>query len=209
AGKQEVPQWLLKSGQAVFSIDVAGFGETKPVSESPYNQRNYRGLTGETETDLFYAARSMNKSLVGYRARDIIRAVDYLQTRPDIDGKRISAAGREMGALLVLFAAALDPRITSVTADRPLYSYNALIEGELYAHRFGVIIPGVLRDFDIPQLAAAIAPRKLVISNAVDQLQRRVDATVMDAAWRFCREAYRRAGGDFKISYSETEEPQL
>ena len=170
--KQEIPRALLASGHAVFSIDVAGFGETTPRTESPYNQRNYRGLTGETETDLFFAARTLGKSLAGIRVRDIVRAVDYLSTRPDIDAKRISVRGRDMGALLVVLAAAIDPRIHSVTADHLLVSFQSLIDGDLYAHRFGAIIPGVLRDFDIPNVVEAIAPRKVEILSTVDQLQR-------------------------------------
>ncbi len=207
AGKSaDPPLSLVARGQAVFSIDVAGFGETAPANPSPYNQRNYRGLTGETETDLFFAARSMNRSLVGYRARDIIRAVDYLATRPDIDHARIGAAGREMGGLLVLFAAALDSRIASVTAGRTLATYAGLAGADLYAHRFGAIIPGVLRDFDLPEVAAAIAPRRLTLVNPVDRLQRRIEAP---AAYDFSRKVYKLAGGTFAISYRETEEPTM
>ena len=50
---------------------------------------------------------------------DMIRAIDYLVTRPDIDATRIGLAGTSQGGGIVLAVAALDPRVKAVVAHVP------------------------------------------------------------------------------------------
>ena len=65
---------------------------------------------------------------------DIIRGVDYLVSRPDVDSTRIGAMGTSQGGGLVLGLAALDPRVKAVTAHLPFmcnFRLTATIEGSL------------------------------------------------------------------------------
>jgi cephalosporin-C deacetylase len=65
---------------------------------------------------------------------DIIRAVDYLVSRPDVDSTRIGAMGTSQGGGLVLALAALDPRVKAVTAHLPFmcnFRLTATIENSL------------------------------------------------------------------------------
>jgi cephalosporin-C deacetylase len=50
---------------------------------------------------------------------DMVRAVDYLATRGDVDPQRIGAMGTSQGGMLTLALAALDPRIKAVVAHLP------------------------------------------------------------------------------------------
>jgi uncharacterized protein len=52
-----------------------------------------------------------------YGDRDVAAAVSYLQTRPDVDGRRIAAVGMSMGGEQAIGAAAGDPRIRAVVAE--------------------------------------------------------------------------------------------
>ncbi len=52
---------------------------------------------------------------------DLIRGVDYLLTRPDVDTTRIGMMGTSQGGGLVLAAAALDPRVKAVVAHLPYF----------------------------------------------------------------------------------------
>src|SRR5207245_622269 len=134
-------------------------GETAPAAAN--SQRNYRGFAQDAEVGLFYEALRAGKTLVGLRTRDVLRAVDYLETRAEVDRNRIAAAGHGMGGLLVLYAAALDDRIHSAVVTSTLISYSAILESELYTHRFSAFAPNVLRDFELPEVAALVAPRRL------------------------------------------------
>lgn len=50
---------------------------------------------------------------------DVVRAVDYLLTRKDIDPQRIAIAGTSQGGGIALAVASLDPRLKAVTAHVP------------------------------------------------------------------------------------------
>lgn len=65
---------------------------------------------------------------------DIIRGIDYLVSRPDVDSTRIGAMGTSQGGGLALGLAALDPRVKAVTAHLPFmcnFRLTATIEGSL------------------------------------------------------------------------------
>ena len=163
-------QSLVDAGNVVLSIDPRGMGETAPVPIS--RERSYRDFTHDNESSLTYEALASGTTLLGARTRDVLRGVDYLETRAEVDRTRISAIGHGSGGILVLHAAALDERIRSVASTSSLVSYAAVVENEMYAHRYSMFPPSGLRKYDLPELAALIAPRPLLLLNVVDQVQR-------------------------------------
>src|SRR5258708_36238959 len=50
---------------------------------------------------------------------DVIRGVDYLMARPDIDNQRVAIAATSQGGGIALAVAALDPRLKAVVAHVP------------------------------------------------------------------------------------------
>ncbi len=50
---------------------------------------------------------------------DVIRGIDYLPTRPDVDGNRIGVMGTSQGGGIALAVAALDPLLKAVVAHLP------------------------------------------------------------------------------------------
>jgi len=57
-----------------------------------------------------------------------------------------------------------------------LATYSAIVDHEIYTHRYVMFTPGVLRKYDLPEVAALVAPRPLLFINPVDQAQRPLDA---------------------------------
>ncbi|MSQ29766.1 MAG: alpha/beta fold hydrolase [Dehalococcoidia bacterium] len=55
-------------------------------------------------------------------ANDVLGAVDYLMTRPDVDTSRIGVQGISMGAAAGVIAAAQDSRVRAVIAEEPVSS---------------------------------------------------------------------------------------
>jgi cephalosporin-C deacetylase-like acetyl esterase len=101
----------------------------------------------------------IGRTLVGLRADDVIRAVDYLADREDVDPTRISAEASGHMGLVLLHAGVLDRRIRHIEIDHVLTSYRSLIDAPLPTGAPEDVIPGVLLHYDIPDLARALGPR--------------------------------------------------
>ena len=78
----------------------------------------------DVDTAMAYMAWFMDESLFGMRVQDVVRSVDYLLSRPDVAKDDWKLTGKGAGALWVLYAAALDPRIQDCTCERGLISYS-------------------------------------------------------------------------------------
>ncbi len=101
----------------------------------------------------------VGRTLVGLRADDVIRAIDYLTSRADVDPARISAEGSGHMGLVLLHAGVLDRRIRPIEVDHVLTSYRSLLEAPLPTGAPEDVIPGVLLHYDIPDLVRALGPR--------------------------------------------------
>jgi hypothetical protein len=71
-------------------------------------------------------------------------------------------------AVPALFAAALEPAISSAYLAGSLVSYRSIVETENYNTPFANFVPGILLHTDLPDVAASIAPRKLILAGAVN-----------------------------------------
>ncbi len=101
----------------------------------------------------------VGRTLIGLRADDVIRAVDYLADRADVDPARISAQASGHLGLVLLHAGVLDRRIRPIEVDHVLTSYRSLIDAPLPTGAPEDVIPGVLLHYDIPDLMRALGTR--------------------------------------------------
>jgi dienelactone hydrolase len=164
---------LAESGVAVLAIDPRGTGETSPAGNT---ENSYRSFTGDHESRFMYDALSVGATPLGMRVRDVLRGVDYLRSRSEIDAKRIALIGQGSAGLTVLHAAALDETVGGAAVTSTLATYSAIVDHEIYTQRYVMFTPGVLRKYDLPDVAALVAPRPLLFINAVDHAQRPLDA---------------------------------
>jgi cephalosporin-C deacetylase-like acetyl esterase len=164
---------LALAGNLVVSIDVRGIGETRPHHAESGGQGLYRQV-GDTETTMQYMTWEMNESLLGMRVQDVVRGVDYTLSRADVDRNGARAIGKGMGALWTLFAGALDSRIRSLVCDGGLLSYRMLASADRYLHGASIMIPEVLKHFDLPQVAS-LASKPPALVDPVDAMKGRVD----------------------------------
>jgi dienelactone hydrolase len=177
---------LVRAGHAVLAIDPRGTGET---SEGPV-PREYRGFLTGTDASLFYGALRAGASVPGMRVRDILAACTFLETRAEIDPGRIGILGVGSGGTLATFAAALDARIQVAVSSGGLLSFDAIAASGNSSHRLTELVPGALQSFDLPDVAALVAPRPLVLANVVDAVHRRVDVRVARHAYAQAQQAY-------------------
>jgi len=161
----ELAAELVRHGVAVLAVDVRGRGET---AADPPNDR-----------DVVHAADCLmlGRWLFTMRLYDAACAFEALLARPDVDADRAGVAGLGVEAgLLALHLAALEPRVAAAAVHGGLTSFASLVLNERHAHSLTVFIPAALWDYDLPDAAALVAPRPLLLAGLVDQLRRPVPA---------------------------------
>src|SRR4029077_8813314 len=129
---------LARGGKMVIACDVRGVGETKPPHNPAGNWAGEFRHLFDVETAIAYMAWSMDQQLMGMRVADVIRAVDYAHSRPDVDLATLQLLGQSAGALWVVFAAVLDSRSSRPICERGLLSYGMLAQVDRYRHTAGV-----------------------------------------------------------------------
>jgi cephalosporin-C deacetylase-like acetyl esterase len=108
----------------------------------------------------------IGRPLLGQWVFDVRRLLDALERVEGTLPSEVVLVGNGPGGLVALSAGAIDRRITRVVAVGSLASF--LTEVPFEGQRLGVLAPGIVRAVgDVPQLAALIAPRPLVIAGGV------------------------------------------
>ena len=119
------PATLARNGFAVIGVHMFYFGERRLILDSDLAEgTNDRSKQEPTETIQKLNARNggaegyflRNMLMSGFTwagvlAWDDMRTIDYLQTRPEVDAKRIACVGLSVGGYRSNFLAGLDPRI--------------------------------------------------------------------------------------------------
>src|SRR5262249_6926284 len=101
----------------------------------------------------------VGKTMAGMQTGDVLAAFDWLSGQAGVDSKRIAIIGKGNGGVLALFAAALEPRITKVACEKSPGSYMDMVRAKMHDGISGLVVPGVLRDFDLPDVVASLKPR--------------------------------------------------
>ncbi|MCX7806404.1 MAG: prolyl oligopeptidase family serine peptidase, partial [Planctomycetota bacterium] len=170
-GTDEIPERrgdierILESGRNIFVFDVRGVGA---VASRPIT-REAAKFGEATEWVLGCNAMKLGASTLGMRVFDVLRGYDYLASRPDAG--RITVRGVGDGAVWAYLAAALEDGFAGVVLEDFAPSWKLLVSEPLYLRRllsFRSAAFGVLRAFDLPDLAACIAPRPLAARRPLD-----------------------------------------
>jgi acetyl esterase/lipase len=100
-----------------------------------------------------------NWTLMGERVWDALRCVDYLETRPEVDAKRMAVAGLSLGGETTMYVAAMDPRLKAACSSGWLTTIDNMKRGHCPCWNF----PGLEQHFDFADIFACVAPRPLVL----------------------------------------------
>jgi hypothetical protein len=185
---------LAEQGQVVAVADVRGFGESGAPGGAHQQGEDYFHPRDGNDADFAYAASFLGRPLLGMRAGDALGVVRYLRTRSEVDAKRVAIMGRGWAGITAVFAASLDKQISATAAEAIPTSYAALAQAELYEQPAYFLLPGVLADFDLIDVFAALAPRPLLVLNPQDPLTRKMVEQEALLALGPARAAYDAAG---------------
>ncbi|MDB6119979.1 MAG: Acetyl xylan esterase [Verrucomicrobiaceae bacterium] len=139
---------------AIFACDVRGIGDSQP------NTCGANTFLQPYGCHYFYAAHGvmLGAPLVGQRTFDVLRVIQWLMA---CGHEEVHLAGRGWGALPAAFAALLSDKVKQVTLKNALTSYADLMADEDQKWPYAAILPDALKDFDLPDVYAALAAKGL------------------------------------------------
>lgn len=150
---------LAQRGYVVMSMDARGFGER--AVGYPAGTEEHGCNTVQMKAQL------LGLNLLTLNVFDLMRCVDYLYTRPEVNPRRVGCAGLSYGGTLTLFAAALDERIGVAIISGYLGSLweQTFVRGDTCGQQ---VIPNLLAWGELADVACLIAPRPLLIESGTD-----------------------------------------
>lgn len=167
---QALSQRLAERGYVVISWDPVGQGERSQFWDAAAGKSRYNLICGEHAVmgNLAYLAGA---NLARWEIWDGIRAVDYLLSRPEVDGERISIIGTSGGGFQATLIAALDERIKVAVPSCYITALPMRISNRIFADPdsdpeqdlFGLISNGI----DHPGLLLLLYPRPVMVAAAV------------------------------------------
>lgn len=151
-GDRDFARQIVARGQAALVMEQRAFGERGGTPEGP---QCYQSAM---------SALLLGRTLVGERCWDVSRGIDCVLKHFDaIDPGRIALVGQSGGGTVTCYAAALDTRIAAAMPASAFCGYMESI-GVQY-HCSCNYVPGIMKYFDMCDLAGMIAPRPLVVVN--------------------------------------------
>jgi dienelactone hydrolase len=183
---------LVKKGYVVAAMDPLGIGEVK--------------TTAAREHADSYTALLIGRSIPGIRAADIIRVADVLSRQEKVDPQKIGAVAIDELCIPLIHAAAFNTILSKVILVGSPVSYRSVAmnrdyrigftarEGGGYWHPYEVDftwgVAGALTAYDLPDLIASIAPRKIVMAAMKNQMMQPADENLVRLETGFPRSVY-------------------
>jgi dienelactone hydrolase len=147
----------VENGMAAVAIEPMAFG----CRRDPKNIA--RGLGSSSCQPAAGAALLLGETMIGWRVFDVMRTIDWIETRRDLDSKRVGLVGISGGGTCTTFAAAVEPRIQVAYISGYLNFFRDSILS--LSHCIDNYVPGILKWAEAYDVAGLIAPRPLFIES--------------------------------------------
>ncbi len=134
---------LAQAGYVTLTFEERGFGELGQVDHESLDS----------------AARLLGRTWLAMTLEDGLRALDYLQTRPDVKPDHLGATGLGLGGGLALYLAALDERVRAVVIQNYFGGGIDMLAVQGHGCDF---VPGLQRYADFSDVARLIVPRPVL-----------------------------------------------
>jgi dienelactone hydrolase len=189
---------LAGAGVLVLAVDLRGWGETVWVDQTfAWSADRREPLSADTM--LANVGLMLGRWSATQRVQDVLGVLRYVRARPDADPRRIVLLGRGGGAIVALHAAAVDGDVAGVVAHQALVGYRAIVDAPRHVHPVADLLPEALLHYDLPDLAAALAPARVLVSAPQDAMGGPLSPGDADAAYAAARRTAGLLGGGVTV----------
>jgi hypothetical protein len=164
-----VPNRISKTSPAIVCIHGHS-GQLYTV----YQDNIYRGFAAELAKSSYITIATTvsqhnifekDRTLMGERLWDLMRCIDYLESRKEIDKTRIGCAGLSLGGEMAMWLGAMDTRVKVVVSSGFLTKMDQMETGHCMCWKF----PGLRELVDYADIYSMIAPRWLECQNGLKE----------------------------------------
>jgi dienelactone hydrolase len=144
---------VVERGMAAVAIEPMAFGCRRDAA-------NMKKGAGQSACQpAAGAALLFGQTMIAWRVWDVMRTIDWIAERPELDARRVGCMGISGGGTCTQFAAALDTRIKAAFVSGYLNTYRDSIMS--IGHCMDNYVPGILNWAESYDVAGLIAPRFL------------------------------------------------
>lgn len=143
---------FARQGMIAFSYDMVGYNDTRFAGSA--EGENIHRKYGTSRTDELWGINAM-----GLQLWNSIRALDFLESLPDVDRKRLACTGESGGGTQTFALGAVDDRLA---AQVPVVMVSHSMQGGCNCEN----APGLRVEHSNMEIAAAAAPRPQLIVGA-------------------------------------------
>jgi dienelactone hydrolase len=148
---------IAEAGMAAVAIEPLAFGCRRDAITAA------KGFGTSACQPAAGGALLVGQTMIGWRVWDVMRTIDYIETRPELDRSRVGCMGISGGGTVTTFATALEPRIKAALVSGYMNTFRDSI-GSI-AHCMDNYVPGILNWAEMYDIAGLIAPRPLFVES--------------------------------------------
>lgn len=146
----------IENGMAAVAIEPMAFGCRRDAkNKARLGQSACQPVAG--------AALLLGQTMIGWRVWDVMRTIDWIETRKELDARRVGCMGISGGGTCTTFSAALEPRIKAAMVSGYLNTFRDSIFS--LSHCIDNYVPGILNWAEMYDVAGLIAPRALFVES--------------------------------------------
>lgn len=147
---QDRAQWFASHGYACLVLDTLEFAEVAGIHHGTHNLNMWNWI-------------SLGYTPAGVEVWNAMRALDYMETRPEVDNRRIGLSGISGGGAMTWYTAAVDERIAAAAPVCSTFTYGSQASNWLAFGQCDCIYYNNTYAWDFPVVGALIAPRPLLM----------------------------------------------
>jgi hypothetical protein len=148
---------VAEAGLAAVAIEPMAFGCRRDSITAK------KGLGTSACQPSAGGALLVGQTMIGWRVWDVMRTLDYIATRPELDSNRVGLMGISGGGTVTTFTTALEPRLKVAMISGYLNTFRDSV-GSL-SHCIDNYVPGILNWAEMYDIAGLIAPRPLFVES--------------------------------------------
>jgi len=143
----------VEHGMAAVAIEPLAFG----CRRDPVTRKKALGTSACQPAA--GAALLLGETMIAWRVYDVMRTIDWIETRRELEPRRVGCMGISGGGTCTVFSAALEPRIRAAMMSGYLNTFRDSIMS--VSHCIDNYVPGILNWAESYDVAGLIAPRPL------------------------------------------------